>query len=324
MLGEVLAVQLAVIPECGEDSFAVSTLPGNACLCVADGCGGLGSKRYDKLDHHTGAYLASRLATRAVLGWWQEQQQVPFLPTEGHLLLEDLQQEVNAVFSNFASTHCHDESSRIVGSMQRTLPTTLCALFASDRSRAGCFLWAGDSRGYTLDAAGLHQYTADDIRGNPDAFDSILLDRPLSNLICAECIPQLHMRRFCLPEKGLLLCLSDGAFNAFSSPMELEMMLLDTMIHSANLERWQRKLEKTLSAMIQDDMTLLCCPRGFVDHDAMKQHFLPRYEQLKKEYITPVRRKRKDREVARAYWQRYRLEYDRTEGTPDGWQDWRI
>lgn len=324
MLGEILSVQLAVVPDHGEDSFAVSSLPGNAILCVADGCGGLGSKRYDKLDHHTGAYLASRLATRAVQGWWQEQQQIPATPAEGRYQLEDLEQEISAVFASFASAHCQEETSRIVGSMQRTLPTTLCALFASDRCRAGCFLWAGDSRGYTLDADGLHQYTADDVRGNPDAFDSILLDRPLSNLICADQPPKLHMRRFPLPEKGLLLCMTDGTYNAFSSPMELEMMLLDTMMHSANFVRWQRKLEKTLTASMQDDMTLLCCPRGFVDYDAMKEYFLPRFEQLKREYITPARRKRKDREVARGCWQRYRTEYDRTEGAADDQQDWRI
>ena len=313
MLGDVFSVQLAVVPDHGEDSFAVSSLPGNAFLCVADGCGGLGSKRYDKLEQHTGAYLASRLATRAVLGWWQEQMQVPANPAEGRYQLEDLQQEIGAVFTSFASVHCQEESSRIVGSMQRTLPTTLCALFASDRCKAGSFLWAGDSRGYTLDADGLHQYTADDVRGNFDAFDSLLLDRPLSNLICANQMPKLHMRRFPLPDKGLLLCMTDGSYNAFSSPMELEMMLLDTMMHSANLARWQRKLEKTLAASMQDDMTLLYCPRGFVDYEAMKEYFLPRFEQLKRDYITPARRKRKNREVARGFWQQYRMEYDRTE-----------
>lgn len=324
MLGEIVSVQLAVVPDHGEDSFAVSSLPGSVILCVADGCGGLGSKRYDKLEQHTGAYLASRLATRAVLGWWQEQLQLPATPAQGRYQLEDLQQEVGAVFTNFASVHCQEEPSRIVGSMQRTLPTTLCALVASDRCKAGCFLWAGDSRGYTLDEDGLHQYTADDIRGNSDAFDSILLDRPLSNLICAEHPPKLHMRRFPMPEKGMLLCMTDGTYNAFSSPMELEMMLLDTMMHSANPVRWQRKLEKTLAASMQDDMTLLCCLRGFVDYETMKAYFQPRFEQLKREFITPARRKRKDRAVARACWLRYRMDYDRTEGEADGQQDWRI
>ena len=324
MLGEMFSIQLAVVPDHGEDSFAMSSMPGNALLCVADGCGGLGSKRYDKLEHHTGAYLASRLVARAVMGWWQEHPQVPLKLEEGRYLLDDLQQEVQAVFSNFASVHCQDETSRIVGSMQRTLPTTLCSLFANERSKAGCFIWAGDSRGYTLDGKGLHQFTEDDVRGNPDAFEGVLLDRPLSNLICADRQPQLHMRRFSMPEKGLLLCMTDGAYNVSSSPMELEMLLLDTMMHSASQSRWQRKLEKTLAASMQDDMTVLCCVRGFVDYDAMKQYFQPRYEQLKREFITPARRKRKNREVARAYWQHYRLEYDRTEGTANGQQDWRI
>ena len=324
MLGEMFSIQLAVVPDYGEDSFAMSSMPGNVILCIADGCGGLGSKRYDKLEHQTGAYLASRLATRAVMGWWQEHPQVPSLPAEGKYLLEDLQLEIRAVFDSFAIAHCFDESSRIVGSMQRTLPTTLCAMFANDRSKAGCFIWAGDSRGYTLDSKGLHQYTEDDVRSNSDAFEGVLLDRPLSNLICADRPPKLQMRRFSMPEKGLLLCMTDGAYNVSTSPMELEMLLLDTMMHSASRTRWQRKLEKTLTASMQDDTTFLCCVRGFADYDAMKQHFQPRYEQLKREFITPARRKRKNREVARAYWQHYRLEYDRTEGTANGQQDWRI
>lgn len=325
MLGEIMVIQLAVVPDQGEDSFAVSSLPGNAMFCVADGCGGLGSKRYDRLDHRTGAYLASRLAARAMLGWTQEQTIVPLYPQDGFYQLLDLQLDVEATFSSFARMHCNGEpAGRIVGSMQRTLPTTLCTLIADERNSACSFIWAGDSRGYTLDSSGLHQYTADDVRGNADALESLLLDRPLSNLICADQPPKLHMRRFPMPEKGLLICMTDGVYSAISSPMELEMLLLDTMQHAANQERWWRKLEKSLAAVMQDDMTMICSSCGFSNYDEMKTYFQPRYEQLKAEYITPVRRKRSTREVVRAYWQRYRTEYDRTEGAADDQQDWRI
>ncbi|MBR2924777.1 MAG: protein phosphatase 2C domain-containing protein [Clostridia bacterium] len=325
MLGEIMVIHMAVVPDNGEDSFAVSSLPGNVMLCVADGCGGLGSKRYDKLDHRTGAYLASRLAARTMLNWTTDRTSVPWLPQDGFYQLLDLQLEVEATFDGFAKTHCQEESScRIVGSMQRTLPTTLCALLADEKNAACSFVWAGDSRGYTLDADGLHQYTKDDVRGHADAMDSLLLDRPLSNLICAGQPVKLHMRRFAMPQKGLLFCMTDGVYHGASSPMELEMLLLDTMQHSANQDRWQRKLEKMLAAVMQDDMTLLCCSCGFADYDEMKLYYQPRFEQLKQEYITPVRRKRGNREVARILWERYKEHYDRTEGMADDQQDWRI
>ena len=325
MLGETMVIHLAVVPDNGEDSFAVSSLPGSVMLCVADGCGGLGSKRYDKLDHRTGAYLASRLAVRAMLGWAEEHRQVPLLLQQGNDQLMDLQLEVGATFDGFAQMHCQEDSAcRIVGSMQRTLPTTLCALLADESNAACSFVWAGDSRGYALDESGLHQYTQDDVRGHADAMDSLLLDLPLSNLICAGQPVKLRMRRFAMPQKALLFCMTDGVYQSASSPMELEMLLLDTMLHSANEKRWQRKLEKTLNAAIQDDATLLCCACGFTDYEEIKLYFQPRFEQLKQKYITPVRRKRGNREVARILWERYKEHYDRTEGMANDQQDWRI
>ena len=325
MLGEIITVQLAVVPDHGEDSFAVSSMPGNVMLCVTDGCGGLGSRRYDRLDRRTGAYLASRLAARAMLGWSEDCPAVPAEPQDGFYQLLDLQLEVEAVFDSFAKAHCQEETpSRIVGSMQRTLPTTLCTLLADERNRACSFIWAGDSRGYTLDADGLHQYTQDDVRGNPDALEGLFLDRPLSNFICAGQTPKLHMRRFPMPEKGMLLLMTDGVYNVISSPMELEMLLLDSLMHSADEERWRRKLEKTLSGIMQDDLTLICCPRGFADYQSMQAYYRPRYEQLKREFITPVRRRQNAQDAVRKYWQSYRTAYDRTEGAAYDQQDWRI
>ena len=91
MLGEIMVVQLAVVPGAGEDSLAVSSLPENVMVCVTDGCGGLGSRRYHRLDHCTGAYLAARLAARTLLGWTDDQPRVPSAPQDGFYQLLDLQ-----------------------------------------------------------------------------------------------------------------------------------------------------------------------------------------------------------------------------------------
>lgn len=323
MLGEIVVVSQAVSPGNGEDSFAVSSYPGGNMLCVADGCGGLGSRRYE--ENHTGAYLASRLAVSAMEQWVAARPQVPADALEARFLLAELQQVMGLAFEERARRLCSDDTpSRIVGSMQRVLPTTLCALLADGEKGNGLFIWAGDSRGYTLDAGGLHQYTRDDVRGSQDALEGLLQDRPLSNLISADREVLLRGRGFVLPEKGLLICASDGVYGALASPMELEMLLLDTLVHSLDAAGWQRKLERQLCARMQDDMTLLCCPCGFESFWEMQRYFRQRYDALKGEYIKPIRAQQHEREAVRALWQRYRIGYDRTEGTEDERQDWRV
>ena len=104
--------------------------------------------------------------------------------------------------------------------MQRSLPTTLCAAIAGGPSFASdlCFLWAGDSRGYVLDAEGLHQCTRDHLRGDPDPFESLYRDRPLSALISADAPVALSLRRLRVPKPCVLLVATDGAFGWRTSP----------------------------------------------------------------------------------------------------------
>lgn len=325
LLGELMLIHLSVFPGEGEDSFAVSNDPGFVMLCVTDGCGGLGSKRYEQMENRTGAYLASRLAATAMMQWAEDTLVVPVTPEDGAEMLRQLEAELGETFCAFAEKYCAQETSgRIVGSMQRVLPTTMCTAVMERYGRAGCFLWAGDSRGYLLDCGGLHQYTADDVRGSTDALENLYLDRPLSNLISADRPPQLHMRRFSLPVQGVILCATDGVYNCISSPMELEMLLLDTLMRSSDEGRWHRRLEKALKDAAQDDATLLCCPFGYESFADMKEQLRERYEYLKQTYITPVRRRKRTVDAARNHWHEYRIHYDRTEGNDEHGDDWRV
>ena len=69
-------------------------------LCVADGCGGLGSRRYAELDGQTGAYAASRVAAQSVKRWAAACRRLPKTPAEGkewqHSLQETLETDLNA------------------------------------------------------------------------------------------------------------------------------------------------------------------------------------------------------------------------------------
>ena len=66
-------------------------------LCVADGCGGLGSRRYAELDGQTGAHAASRVATQSVKRWAAACRCLPKTPAEGkewqHSLQETLESD---------------------------------------------------------------------------------------------------------------------------------------------------------------------------------------------------------------------------------------
>lgn len=309
----------------GEDSFAVlAKEEGVSLLCVADGCGGLGSRRYSSLDDHTGAYTASRLAAKLMKQWGKELP-LPARPQDGGMLQFMLQQRFEEQFQAFAKKN-HMDSGRIVGSMQRILPTTLCALlFAAKGERAeGCFLWAGDSRGYSLDASGMHQYTQDDVKSRRDVLERLYGDGALSRCLSADQPVMLQFRHFTAEKPCIFLCTTDGCYSCLPTPMELEMMLLSTMAAASDMPSWQRKLASALRKLSNDDATLALAAVGFEGFAQMKQYFTARKELLEEKYILPVRKSGQSMEKARECWQDYRLQYERWEVAENGKDHWRI
>lgn len=296
-------------------------------LCVTDGCGGLGSRRYPDLNDQTGAYVASRLVARFMANWGKTAPALAAMPAEGQEQLALLEKQLHDLLLGFAQRNGMMESGgRIVGSMQRILPSTLCVALAKHAAEGdSChFIWSGDSRGYTLTDSGLRQYTQDDLRGNPDAFDCLSCDTPLSGCLSADQPIRLHLRRASLSRPGIILCATDGVFGCLPTPMEFEMLLLSTMQAATDERAWQRKLLTALKKLATDDATLLLRLNGFESYKAMKAYFAPRLAQLKTIWILPVRRNGPDRAFAKARWLEYRTTYDCTEGKADDQTDWRI
>lgn len=328
MQDRLFSVDYAVNPPQGEDSFTLFSDRLGTLLCAADGCGGLGSRRYETLGNHTGAFVASRLVTRAFSNWAGERHPMPLTQEEGIVLKRELESDLDGILTGFNSKHCPvNKSNRIVGSMQRRLPTTLCAAVTEEGGatwRDVCFLWAGDSRGYVLDENGLHQCTQDHLRGSPDAFDSLYRDVPLGGYLSADQPSCLSLRRLRAALPCVILVATDGAFGCLRTPMEFEMLLLNTLHSAVSWESWQRKLHNQFKKLAHDDATLLWQPCGFPDFAAIKQRMAPRRELLQKRFITPVRRKRQDAGFAHAKWLEYREDYDWTEGGRDERADWRL
>lgn len=327
MTETLMAVSCAVLPESGEDSFVLGQDERSAYLCVADGCGGLGSRRYENLNGCTGAYVAARLATRVFSKWVQHSGMMPQTMQAGRIVCEQLEKTFGKAFRDFASQHCLEEKTRIAGSMQRTLPATLCAVYAQKEEKQKldlCFAWAGDSRGYVLDAQGLHQCTQDHLRPELDAFESLYRDAPLSNLICAQQMVKLSMRRLRTVQPCVVVAATDGAYSSLLTPMEFEFLLLDTLAAAKDWSKWEKKLTNRLEKMAQDDATLLLYPCGVESFEELQKMLAPRRAELQKMFITPVRRHKKDQAFAREKWRLYRKQYDWTEGGGHERMDWRI
>lgn len=280
---------------------------------MADGCGGLGSRRYAELDGQTGAHAASRVAAQSVKRWAAACRSLPKEPSEGREFQRALQGTLEADLSAFVAEHRLTEGgSRIVGSMQRLLPTTLCMALADGGERA-CFLWAGDSRGYVLDETGLHLYTRDDVKRPMDELERLRCDAPLSLCVSADRPVRLHLRSVALPKQGLLICATDGVYGCVFSPMELEEIFLASLTGAQDAATWQRRLAAAIRRLAGDDATLCCLPFGFAHFDEMKRFFEPRLELLRREHLDGLRRHPGDGDVLRESWKRYQPGYDRTE-----------
>ena len=280
---------------------------------MADGCGGLGSRRYAELDGQTGAHAASRVAAQSVKRWAAACRSLPKDPSEGRELQHALQGTLEADLSAFVAEHRLTEGgSRIVGSMQRLLPTTLCIALADGGERA-CFLWAGDSRGYVLDETGLHLYTRDDVKRPMDELERLRCDAPLSLCVSADRPVRLHLRSVALPKQGLLICATDGVYGCVFSPMELEEIFLASLTGAQDAATWQRRLAAAIRRLAGDDATLCCLPFGFAHFDEMKRFFQPRLELLRREHLDGLLRHPGDGDVLRESWKRYQPGYDRTE-----------
>lgn len=309
---QILSFSYAVLPENGEDCFG---LVGKALLsaaCVADGCGGLGSRRYPALDNRTGAYAAARLAVHVFKKWVDEYSSIP-----SDEAVKSLEEKLEQTFQRTAAEKCAVEGIRIVGSMQRRLPTTFCAALMGEEDV--CFLWAGDSRGYVLDADGLHQCTGDHLKGVADPFENLYLDRPLSRYLSADTEMKLDISRIKLLRKPCAVILAtDGVYGALPTPMEMEMLLWDTLKGASDWNGWKQKLKKVVAHNAQDDATLVVIPCGTNDFAVFTQALLPRRDALQKQFITPVRRKKGNMDFARERWQSYRENYDWTEEEHNG------
>lgn len=326
--GRYLMIAQETAPGQGEDAYAAETDALGGLLCVADGCGGIGSRRYTRLEGRTEAYMAARITVQCVREW--------VLTLDGHSLPADAQAARSCAealrtvlrerLTAFHAEHRNEVDSRLImRGLQRTLPTTLCAALMDARKPGllSCvFFWAGDSRGYILTPKGLRQCTADHVAGRADALENLYRDARLSNMVNADGDFHIDTYGLTLDKPCIVLTATDGAFGYLPTPMEFELLLLSTLEAAADLHGWQTRLHNAIRKYASDDATLTLACYGAEDFPALQLAFTGRRAALQQEFVTPVRRRRQNIEFARSLWADYRLRYELPTEVCDA--DWRL
>ncbi len=313
--GQGFTVDCEAIPGASEDSRTAETDALGGFLCVADGCGGIGARRYAQLGHRSEAHLAAKLTAECVKRWAE-----PFsgnaLPTDAqaaqkhvHRLRDELIEHLGAL----RAQHGEQAESRIlVSRVRRPLPTTLCAALIDARDAqalSAMFCWAGDSRGYVLTPAGLRQCTADHLYGSPDPMENLYRDARLGNLVSADGNFTLDTFGLTLPKPCIVLTATDGAFGYLPTPMEFELLLLATLRRSVSLQSWQKRLGGAIRRVTGDDATLTLACYGVKTFAQLQTLFTPRCARLQAAFVTPVRRRAQNPAFARTLWEEYRKDY---------------
>ena len=298
----------------GEDERVLSVREGTGELLIAvlDGCGGTGGKQYPEADNWSGARLASHEVGRELQRWFADPKRLPICKinasAQAKMLEEDLTLSLKEQASHLTS------SSIVISRMSLTMPTTLAAVIAESTKQSLVlrYFWAGNTRGYLFLAGGLKQVTYDDTVGNLDPFDDLIKDGVLCNVVNATRDFSIHVKDVTVTEPCMILAASDGCFSCFRSPVELEGLLLKTMMQAASLAAWESALRDVFKAIGEDDCTLQLAILGFQTYAAVKQAYAARWDEYQREYEKPLREcagKSDESEALYTLWCKYKDGY---------------
>jgi serine/threonine protein phosphatase PrpC len=332
----------------GEDCFYSAQKENSAIAAVFDGCGGLGSRRYQNYREHTGAYMASRAAGGALRDWYQEQYQEQYQEKPNQCREnQDPYQEQNrenqyqyrgqyqiqgeeAADSGFPETADQisaymsasldlvnglaGKTARIFGTMVRDFPTTAAAALVSNTNRGTELqvFWAGDSRVYLIDRRGLAQLTRDDVEGK-NAMSNLRSDGALTNVVAADQPFTLHTGktlRFEEDEPYMVLAATDGCFGYLPTPMDFEAMVLSCLLQARTPAGFRQKLEESISETAGDDYTLAFMSFGYGDFRTMQGSVRERAKRLRHDYMDWMEQD-PSLEMQEHLWEEYRTGYER-------------
>lgn len=293
-------------PSCGEDNWTHLFRQDVGLIAVFDGCGGSGARKHKEYDGHSEAFMASRFSSGAVYTCMQNNDFAQMEPeTFTRTLLTP------AVSDTLQANKVTGQNNGIKIKGMRTLPCTMAAalLRAKQDTIEVCPVWAGDSRVYVLDESGLSQLSVDDSK-QPDPMEGLYDDGAMTNVLCADSPIRLNCSTYQFKPPFLVITATDGCYGYVSTPMELEGMILHTLLESNSVAQWEDNLQKLIASFAEDDHTLCMASFGFGSFENMQNAFSGRYAYLHETYLEKVwAMPWEDREPRRKLWASYRKNY---------------
>lgn len=293
------------IPGKGEDSVLMNIKPdrGSGICGVFDGCGGSGSRTYAEYGGHTGAYISSRVISGALDEWYEKWSAESSEAIES----DDIKAVIDEKLTRFRSLSISETKLR---GLAREFPST-AAMFIfryslQDNRIHADILWAGDSRVYILDAAGLHQITGDDVRSG-DPMTNLRSGSVMSNVISASGKYELHRERLRLNGQLIIFAATDGCFEYVPSPMHFEHLLLSTLEQSESLEAWEENLKQQLGSRTGDDMSMSGIMVNFNTFREVRSNYHDRLKDLNDRYIRNYETLTEEKQFG--LWEEYSLQY---------------
>ena len=290
----------------GEDAWLCAQSRGCRIAAVFDGCGGLGSRKYQSEGGRTGAYLAARRAREVLSACAEICEEVDRDPITA---IPELYGECLYRSLTKYSAELDRENGEPLyrGDMQKSLPTTVCAAIVGEKN-FNCF-WAGDSRIYLLSSEGLCVIAGDS--GSTSDFDETFSrDRRLISYASADAPFSLLKKQIHLPDTGYaVLAVSDGVYAYFRTAMELEFALVDTLVKSDSPSEWSVKLSQAVSEYASDDFTLAAAVEADGGFEGFRCELSARRDYVYDNYISVLENADDEDETAAALWQQYRKRY---------------
>lgn len=292
----------------GEDSFYCAKSDSSALVSVYDGCGGLGARRYESFQGHTGAYIASRTVSGAIHDWYHDNHMKSWKNSK------QLVDSINGYIRK-AYALCEQysiERLKIRGSMVRKFPTTMALAYAENDSSNILLhvLWAGDSRVYLLDEDGLAQLTLDDTDVK-DALDNLTSDGTMTNVISSDGDYSINYKSLIINKPTVILAATDGCFGYVTSPMEFEYLFLKALEDGSNPKDFRRELKLKLTQYAGDDLAMGIMTFYFGDFNNTKKVLVDRLRFLEETYIRSIMTKGCSEEDLYQLWKSYKPMYER-------------
>lgn len=291
----------------GEDSFYCAKSQNSAVICVCDGCGGLGSRKYERFQGHTGAYMASRAVSAAIHDWYHGNHKKSWKNVKKLISsIDHYIKEAYAVCESYGT-----ERVRIMGSMVRRFPTTLALAYAENDGEGIILhvIWAGDSRIYLLDADGLAQLTKDDTDVE-DAFENLMCDGVMTNVLSSDGNYQLNCKTIRLTSPGIVFAATDGCFGYVTSPMEFEYVVLKALVENETPKGFKKTLKTSLAQYAGDDFAFGMMSFYYGTYENTRKQLSQRLQYLKETYMNQLHTENEE-ECIRNLWQEYRLGYEK-------------